>query len=109
MGGMGILDIATHCQALLMKYLHKFLNKMNTPWVNIIWETYYQENLPGERMVGSFGGNLFSNFCPSIRPMLYARLEKGIPFVFCQIIGQGNPCCRNSQNSIPLLLIRSVL
>jgi hypothetical protein len=30
-GGLGIIDIATHNQALLMKFLHKFLNKEDTP------------------------------------------------------------------------------
>lgn len=46
-GGLGVLDLATHNQALLMKYLHKFMNKEDSPWVNIIWETYYQDYLPG--------------------------------------------------------------
>lgn len=53
-GGLGVLDITTHNQALLMKFLHKFLNKEDIPWVNIIWETNYQTSLPGDRMVGSF-------------------------------------------------------
>lgn len=47
-GGLGILDITTHNKALLMKFLHKFLNKVDTPWVNIIWETHYQDALPGD-------------------------------------------------------------
>lgn len=37
-GGLGVLDVETHNQALLMKFLHKFLNKEDIPWVNIIWE-----------------------------------------------------------------------
>jgi hypothetical protein len=53
-GGLGVLGIHTHNQALLMKFLHKFFNKDNTPCVNIIWETHYQDSLPGEKMVGSF-------------------------------------------------------
>uniref|UniRef100_A0A452YLJ0 Uncharacterized protein n=2 Tax=Aegilops tauschii subsp. strangulata TaxID=200361 RepID=A0A452YLJ0_AEGTS len=52
-GGLGILDITTHNKALLMKFLHKFL-KVDNPWVNIIWETHYQDTLPGDKMVGSF-------------------------------------------------------
>lgn len=35
-GGLGILDVATHNKALLMKNLHKFLNKVNLPWINLI-------------------------------------------------------------------------
>lgn len=47
-------NITTHNQALLMKYLHKFLNKEDTAWVNIIWETYYSNCLPNSKDVGSF-------------------------------------------------------
>ena len=43
-----------HNKALLLKQVHTFLNKENIPWVNIIWESYYQTSLPEERMVGSF-------------------------------------------------------
>ena len=32
-GGSGILDIPTHNQALLMKFLHKFFNKHDLPWL----------------------------------------------------------------------------
>ena len=52
-GGLGVLDILAHNQALLMKFLHKFLNK-DSPRVNIIWETYYSANPPSEKAVGSF-------------------------------------------------------
>ena len=47
-GGLGVLDVHLHNQALLMKFLHKFFNKENTPWVKIIWEAYYQDSLPGD-------------------------------------------------------------
>lgn len=51
---LGVLDITTHNQALPMKNLHKFLNKEDTPWVNIIWELHYSNSLPGNKVVGSF-------------------------------------------------------
>lgn len=53
-GGLGILDAQTHNQALLMKHLHKFLNKVDIPWVSIIWETYNSNNIPSSKPVGSF-------------------------------------------------------
>ena len=54
-GGLGILDIYTHNKTLLMKNLHKFFNKHDIPWVQLIWETYYSEGqLPGNNMIGSF-------------------------------------------------------
>jgi hypothetical protein len=37
-----------------MKNLHKFYNRADTPWVNIIWANYYSNSLPSEKLVGSF-------------------------------------------------------
>ena len=53
-GGLGVLDIQIHNQTLLMKFLHKFLNREDIPWVQMVWETYYSNSLPGDRIVDSF-------------------------------------------------------
>ena len=54
-GGLGVMDIFTQNKALLMKNLHKFYNRHDIPWVNLIWETHYSDNkLPGEELLGSF-------------------------------------------------------
>ena len=54
-GGLGVMDIFTQNKALLMKNLHKFYNKHDIPWVNLIWEAHYNEDkLPGDELVGSF-------------------------------------------------------
>ena len=54
-GGLGVLDIFTHNKTQLMKNLHKFFNRHDIPWVNLIWETYYSDGkLPGDNMIGSF-------------------------------------------------------
>jgi len=53
-GGLGILDIALHNKALLMKNLLKFFNKDDIPWVNLIWEKYYQTEAPRGKVEGSF-------------------------------------------------------
>lgn len=52
-GGQGILDISIHNKALMMKNLHKFFNKVDLPWIKLIWEKYYPSQLPHSRMVGS--------------------------------------------------------
>jgi hypothetical protein len=41
-GGLGVLDLTTHNEALLLKSLHKFYNKEDLPWVNLVWENYYK-------------------------------------------------------------------
>jgi hypothetical protein len=38
-GGLGVLDLRTQNEALLLKNLHKFFNKMDIPWVKLIWST----------------------------------------------------------------------
>lgn len=38
-----------------MKQLHKFMNKEDLPWVQLLWENYYNNNkIAGARKVGSF-------------------------------------------------------
>jgi hypothetical protein len=53
-GSLGVLSQRTHNEALLLKYMHKFLNREDLPWVNLIWEKYYRNGrLPGAATVGS--------------------------------------------------------
>ena len=40
---------------MLLKNLHIFFNKNDTPQINLIWDSYYSNNqLPGARLQGSF-------------------------------------------------------
>jgi hypothetical protein len=41
LGGLGVLNLRTQNEALLMKSLHKVFNKHNLPWIKLIWECYY--------------------------------------------------------------------
>jgi hypothetical protein len=54
-GGLGILNHQTQNDALLLKNLYKFYNKINFPWVNLIWDNYYRNaKLPDHIAKGSF-------------------------------------------------------
>lgn len=54
-GGLGVLQISTQNDALLMKFLHKFYNKADLPWVHLLWDKYYSDGkMPGDKVVGSF-------------------------------------------------------
>jgi hypothetical protein len=54
-GGVGIVNFQKHNEALLLKFLDKFYNKADTPWVSLVWRTYYQESVPhAEHLCGSF-------------------------------------------------------
>jgi len=52
-GGLGVLNLRTQNDALLLKHLHKFFNRYDIPWVNLIWELYYSNgSLPSSRKKG---------------------------------------------------------
>jgi hypothetical protein len=54
-GGLGVINIKTQNESLLLKHLHKFFNKDDTPWVSLVWEKYYGSgSLPGNSKKGSF-------------------------------------------------------
>jgi len=40
-GGIGVLNLKTHNEALLLKNLHKFYNKINIPYVDMVQEKHY--------------------------------------------------------------------
>jgi hypothetical protein len=44
-GGVGIMDFKKQNEAPLIKDLHKFDNKENIPWVNLVWQ-YYEIIVP---------------------------------------------------------------
>jgi hypothetical protein len=53
-GGLGVIDLATHNDAMLLKFLHKFYTKVDIPWVKLVWDNYYSTGrLPGQFKKGS--------------------------------------------------------
>jgi hypothetical protein len=54
-GGLGVINLKTQNEALLLKHLSKFFNKEDIPWVTLIWESYYEpDKLPPQGKKGSF-------------------------------------------------------
>jgi hypothetical protein len=54
-GGLGVLDLTTQTEVLLLKNLHKFFNRHDIPWVKLVWSSYYSNGqIPGNHMEGSF-------------------------------------------------------
>lgn len=45
-GGLGILNLHSHNQSLLLKNLHKFFNHLDIPWVHLVWEVRYSNGHP---------------------------------------------------------------
>ena len=49
------MNLGVQNMALLLKHLHKFLNRVDLPWVSLIWDTYYHSYVPqGTDICGSF-------------------------------------------------------
>jgi hypothetical protein len=54
-GGLGVIDLKTQNEALLLKNLHKFFNRADIPWVHLVWEKHYRNGkLPSHVKKGSF-------------------------------------------------------
>jgi hypothetical protein len=56
--GLGIIDLRLHNIALLMKFLHKFYNRADLPWVHLTWNHFYRTSNPPMkgRMLARSGG-----------------------------------------------------
>ena len=64
-GGLGVLNLKTENEALLLKNLHKFYNKVENSWVRLIWEKKHYGNgkLPTSHVKkGLSSGETISNF-----------------------------------------------
>jgi hypothetical protein len=54
-GGLRVINLRLQNDALLLRHLHRFFNKMEIPWIQLIWLKYYRNKLPhASREVGSF-------------------------------------------------------
>ena len=71
-GGLGVLNLQTHNEALLLKNLHKFYNKFDIPWVNLIWERYYSSGslTYQQSCKAHFGGRISSGFLIHLKACL---------------------------------------
>ena len=54
-GGLGIINLRIQSDALLLKYLHKFIHKQDVPWVMLVWNAHYDDTPPHAKLpCGSF-------------------------------------------------------
>jgi hypothetical protein len=53
-GGLGVLNLELQNKALLLKQLHKFYMKADTPWVKLIWSLYGNSVPHAKSKRGSF-------------------------------------------------------
>jgi hypothetical protein len=82
-GGVGIVNFQKHNEALLLKFLDKFYNNADTPWVNLIWRTYYQASVPqAANLCGSFWWKDVCKYLDKYRQVATVLPGKGDSFLF---------------------------
>jgi len=83
-GGLGVLNLQTHNESLLLKNLHKFYNQVNIPWVHLLWACYYSNgNLPMTHVrKGSFWGRDSLKLLDQFKGMAPALVHSGSSCLF---------------------------
>lgn len=82
-GGLGVLDIKVQNTGLLMKFLHSFYNKKDTPWCELIWSTYYNGKIPhATDASGSFWWRDVMNLSDTYRGITKAEVGDGSTILF---------------------------
>lgn len=76
--GLSVLDLQTHNEALPLKNLHKFFNKADIPWVQLIWKKYYSnDRLPSRIKKGSFWWRDVMKLLDKFKGMASANVANG--------------------------------
>jgi hypothetical protein len=77
-GGLGILNLKCQNDALLLNNLHKFYNRVDCPWVDLIWNNYYQNGtLPDGRPRGSFCWRAVLKNLTTFKGIAMVKIENG--------------------------------
>jgi hypothetical protein len=87
-GGLGVVRLETHNKALLLKFLHKFFNNHDLPWVNLVWNNYYrQTDFLAAQVLVPFGGKVCLVLSKISRDWQPQPLEMGELFFSGEICG----------------------
>ena len=82
-GGLGILDFKVQNEGLLQKFLHKFYNHCDLPWVELIWNSYYTSRIPhATDLCGSFWWRDVSKLMPMYRGITQVNVNNGATTLF---------------------------
>jgi hypothetical protein len=82
-GGLGVVNFQKQNAALLIKFLDKFYNNVEVPWVKLIWHAYYQDKVPhDEKLCGSFWWRDVMKQVDNFRGVAQVTLGKGTSFLF---------------------------
>jgi hypothetical protein len=86
-GGLGIVNLRNQNMALLLKFLDKFYNKRDIPWVNLIWNSYYANGeIPHASKDGSFWWRDILKLCDEFKAIAKCNIGNGTTVLFWQDI-----------------------
>jgi hypothetical protein len=82
-GGLGVVNLFTHNEAMLLKFLHKFFSRADIPWVQLVWESYYRNGkLPGQGRKGSFWWRDIVNIMDKFKNLSSVAIGDGSTVLF---------------------------
>lgn len=90
-GGLGVINLQVQNDALLLKFLHKFYNKHDIPWVQLLWDTYYTNRIPhAVDPCGSFWWRDIMHLSPIFRGVTTIQVQNGKTILFWKDSWQDN-------------------
>jgi hypothetical protein len=91
-GGLDLKNLRIMNDALLIKHLHKFYNKEDVPWVQLIWNTHYLDGqIPHASAVkGSFWFKDIMKYCDHFRGIASATIGVGDTVLLCGDVWNGH-------------------
>jgi hypothetical protein len=91
-GGLGLKNLRIMNEALLIKHFHKFYNKEDIPWVQLIWNTHYTNGqVPHASLEkGSFWFRDIMKFCDHFRGIASANVGRGDTTLLWQDVWNGH-------------------
>lgn len=93
-GGLGVLNISAFNEAQMIKFLHKFYNQTDTPWVKLLWSSYYRNSIPLiSDVLGSFWWRDLVRLIPSYKDVVKALPGSGSSIAFWHDDWYSDPLC----------------
>ena len=78
-----MINLKIHNEALLLKFLHKFFNKLDIPWMHLIWDNHYVDKITHAMdLVGSFWWKDILKLTPTYRGISRVQLVDGTSTLF---------------------------
>lgn len=76
--GLGVIDLKSQNEALLLKNFHKFFNKADIPWIHLVWEKYYSNGkLSNHTKKGSFWWKDILKLRDKFKGMAFVAVRNG--------------------------------